>query len=548
MVYLLSQISKYVMILIIVVYTFQAFLALSGGKSDRERMALFAMQRSEIIILLFAGIICLFAQSEDILLLIYFLISLILVLGVDGVYHLVYKEAPRQLLSNMCMLLAIGFIIQARLDLDGAMRQLIITAVVAFGMILVPFLIRKISFLDSLTWFYAIVGIAALGIVCLAATTSYGAKLSLSIAGISFQPSEFIKIVFVFFVAAIFSKASDFKTVVIATAVAALHVLILVASKDLGAALLYFMVYLVMLYVATRKLRYVAAGLAAGAAACVAAYYLFAHVRTRVIAWQDPFSVIDDAGYQTAQSLFAIGSGGWLGTGLGQGLPTSIPVVEEDFVFSAICEELGALFAICLVMICLCCYILILNIAMKTHRLFHKLIALGLGTVYIFQVFLTVGGATKFIPSTGVTLPFISIGGSSMMSTFLLFNIILGLYLFRADESLREEQEAAVPAFVESQKRGRRRAAKADAAAPQAASSKAAVRKKKQRDPDIEEPLVREVKISTRVRPTKQNRKRKYDTDRIEGDDFVNLEITIDPDEIEDYRIDLGEDHGASRK
>lgn len=210
--------------------------------------------------------------------------------------------------------------------------------------------------------------------------------------------------------------------------------MILVASKDLGAGLLFFMVYVVMLYVATRKVSYLFAGLGAGALASVAAYFVFSHVRTRVIAWRDPFSVIDGAGYQVSQSLFAIGSGGWFGSGLYQGLPTSIPVVQQDFIFSAISEEMGGIVAVCLVLICMCCFFIILNIAMKIHRSFYKLIALGLGTAYIFQVFLTVGGVTKFIPSTGVTLPFVSYGGSSLLSSFIVFNIILGLYLFKEKE------------------------------------------------------------------------------------------------------------------
>ena len=536
MVYLLSQVSKYVLIILIAVYTLQAFTALSSRKSDEDRTALLSMQRIEIFLLLFIGLISLYTVTLESELILYAAFSMIVLLVILVVYGLVYRKAPRQLLNNMCMLLAIGFVIQARLDLEGATRQLFITGIVALVMILVPLLIRKLNFLDRLTWVYAIAGLVVLAFVFVTGSTSYGAKLSLSLAGISFQPSEFIKIVFVFFIAAAYSQATNFRTVVKVTILAALHVLILVASKDLGAALLYFMVYLVMLYVATRKVRYLFAGLGAGALACIAAYFLFSHVRTRVIAWQDPFAVIDDAGYQVAQSLFAIGSGSWYGSGLGQGLPTSIPVVEEDFVFSAIAEEMGALFAICMVLICLCCYILILNIAMQTHRLFYKLIALGLGTVYIFQVFLTVGGATKFIPSTGVTLPLISIGGSSMMSTFLLFNIILGLYLFRADESRREEQEEAVPAFAAAQRRARGQYDEDD---PDAGGKRRA--RTRTHEP-IDEPVVKEVNISRRAKRPGEKTNNVYDTDRVKGDTFVNLEITIDPDEIEDFRISLEDD------
>ena len=145
------------------------------------------------------------------------------------------------------------------------------------------------------------------------------------------------------------SDLREFKQVAVTTAAAAAHVIILVLSKDLGGALIFFVVYLVMLYVATGNPFYFIGGLAGGCAASAAAYRLFAHVRVRVVAWRDPLSVIDKEGYQICQSLFAIGTGGWFGVGLYQGMPEKIPKVEQDVVFSAISEELGGIFAICLI-------------------------------------------------------------------------------------------------------------------------------------------------------------------------------------------------------
>ena len=231
-----------------------------------------------------------------------------------------------------------------------------------------------------------------------------------------------------------FKRSTEFKDIVVTTAVAAFHVLILVASKDLGAALIIFVVYLVMLYVATHQPLYILAGLGAGSAGAVVAYHLFTHVKTRVNVWRDPFGTYDKGGYQVAQSLFAIGTGGWFGAGLYQGQPDTIPVSAEDFIFSAISEEMGLIYAMCLILICVSCYVMFLNIAMQLHNLFYKMVALGLGTCYIFQVFLTIGGATKFIPSTGVTLSLVSYGGSSLISTLIMFAIIQGLYILREDE------------------------------------------------------------------------------------------------------------------
>ncbi|MBQ5868381.1 MAG: FtsW/RodA/SpoVE family cell cycle protein, partial [Lachnospiraceae bacterium] len=145
-------------------------------------------------------------------------------------------------------------------------------------------------------------------------------------------------------------------------------------------------------------------------------------------------------GYQVTQGLFAMGTGGWFGLGLYQGMPQKIPVVDKDFVFAAISEELGVIYALCLLFICVGCFMQFMIIAVKMQAMFYKLIAFGLGIMYITQVFLTVGGVVKFIPSTGVTLPFVSYGGSSVLATFVLFNIIQGLYILKRTEEEEYEE------------------------------------------------------------------------------------------------------------
>lgn len=129
--------------------------------------------------------------------------------------------------------------------------------------------------------------------------------------------------------------------------------------------------------------------------------------------------------------------------GLYQGMPEKIPVVDKDFIFAAISEELGGIYALCILFICLGCFLQFMLIAVKMQAMFYKLIAFGLGTMYITQVFLTIGGVTKFIPSTGVTLPFVSYGGSSALSTFLVFNIIQGLYILKRGEEEEDEEGEA---------------------------------------------------------------------------------------------------------
>ena len=362
-------------------------------------------------------------------------------------YNLFYPNVSRLVVNNMCMLITAGMIMITRLSSDNptpygsSVRQLVFIIVgIIFGLV-VPVLIRKLTFLDQWTYVYAGVGGAALLAVALFAGRSGGAKLSFDLGPVNIQPSEFVKILFVFFVAASLKKSTEFKNVVVTTAIAAAHVLILVVSTDLGAALIFFIVYLIMLYVATRQPLYALAGIAAGCGAAVVGYHLFSHIQVRVEAWQDPFAAYSEGGYQIAQSLFAIGSGSWFGTGLFRGQPDTIPVAETDLIFSAVTEEMGVIFSLCLILICVSCYVMFLNIAMELKNQFYKLVALGLGTCYVFQVFLQIGGVTKFIPLTGLTLPLVSYGGSSMLSTMIMFGIIQGLYILREDEEAEIEKK-----------------------------------------------------------------------------------------------------------
>lgn len=380
-------------------------------------------------------------QTGEIKLLLFYGVQALLLFGTIWAYMRLYPKVSRLIVNNMCLLLAIGFVMLTRLNYTKAIKQCIIAAGSVALSLLVPMLIRKARRLSELRLLYGAIGLVSLGVVVIAGQVSHGAKLGFEIAGIGIQPSEFVKIVFVFFVAASLYRAPSFRNVVITTVVAAFHVLILVISKDLGAALIIFMVYLVMLYVATRQPLYIAAGLGAGSVAAVGAYYLFNHVRVRVIVWQDPFAAYDKGGYQVAQALFAIGTGSWFGTGLFKGKADSIPVAEEDFIFAAIAEEMGLIFALGLVLVCLSCYIMFLNIAMRLKNQFYKLVALGLGTCYIFQTFINIGGVTKFVPSTGVTLPLVSYGGSSVLSTLVMFGIIQGLYILREDEEALERRK-----------------------------------------------------------------------------------------------------------
>ena len=437
---LIVELAKYILIILICFYTYQSFNVFRTH-DIRKQNKIFFNQNYLMFLLHLMGYLVIYIKTEDRKVWMFYGAQVALLLGILLFYSFVYRKSSRLITNNMCMLLTISFIILTRIDFESSVRQFFIVAAAVAVTAVIPALIQRMRFFRNLGWVYGGAGIAMLGIVAVFSLTSYGAKLSFTIAGVTIQPSEFVKLIFVFFVASMFYRSKEKKQVLITTAVAAAHVMILVLSRDLGMGLIFFVVYMVMLYAGTKNRLLTAAGIAGGCAASVVAYKLFSHVRVRVLAWKDPFGNYDNGGYQVAQSLFAIGTGGWFGMGLYQGSPSQIPVVKKDFIFSAIVEEMGAIFGICLILICLSCFVMFVNIAIQMTDEFYKLVALGLGAAYAFQVFLTIGGGIKFIPLTGVTLPLISMGGSSMLSTLAMFAIIQGLYILREDEEEQIERK-----------------------------------------------------------------------------------------------------------
>ena len=425
---IIIEISKHVILICMCIYTIQCF-AVFRYSNEYDRKGIYIRQNFFMVMVHFLGFISLYAQNQDLKYFKAYLIQQIGILVILIAYRLIYPRANALIINNMCMLITIGLLILTRISYNRAMRQFYIVMGSAAVTVIVPFIISRIRFFEKFKWFYVLAGILSLAAVLAFSTVINGSRLNITINNHTFQPSEFVKIIFVFAIASILARKHDIKTVIISAAVACIHVLILVASRDLGSAVIFFVVYFAMLYVATSNLLYYISGFLFCFIGCVAGYRLFSHVRVRVTAFLDPLGNITDAGYQIAQSLFAIGTGGWLGMDIGQGAPGNIPVVAADFIFAAICEEFGVIFGMCLILLCFSCFVMFMNIAMKFEDPFYKLVAEGLSVSYIFQVFLTIGGVVKFIPLTGVTLPFVSYGGTSVAVTCLVFAIIQGLYI-----------------------------------------------------------------------------------------------------------------------
>lgn len=268
-----------------------------------------------------------------------------------------------------------------------------------------------------------------------------GARLWVRLAGFTIQPAEFAKLGLVVFFASYLAEKRQLLSVATSrlgpfmvpparafapVAVAWLASLgVLISQNDFGLSLLFFGIFVVLLYLATSRLAYPAIGGALFLGGALASALVFAHVRLRIEVWLDPWRQYETGGFQLAQSLFALGTGGIAGVGWGQGRPDFIPFVQTDFIFSAFGEELGLLGTTALLL----CYFLLVGrgfaIALRARDDFGTLLAAGLTVIFALQVFVIIGGVTRLIPLTGLTLPFVSYGGSSLLANYILVALLL---------------------------------------------------------------------------------------------------------------------------
>jgi cell division protein FtsW (lipid II flippase)/cell division protein FtsI/penicillin-binding protein 2 len=354
--------------------------------------------------------------------------------------------ADPALLPTAALLSGLGLAMLSRLDvaeaggdLAGAQSLWLLAGAAALvaTLALVPSLERLARFKYSIM----LSGLVLLLLPAVVGREINGARLWLRVGGMSFQPAEVAKILVVLFLAAYLAENREVLSVStrrvfgvwlpparqLAPLVVmwAVSLVVLVAEKDLGSSLLFFGVFLAMVQVATGRPAYTLAGAVLFAAGAAGAYLAFAHVRARVGIWLDPFADPAGAGYQLVQSLFSLGAGGLTGTGLGRGFPDRIPYVATDFIFSAIGEELGLLGGVAVVTAYLVLCLRGLATAVRARSGMASLTAAGLVASLGLQVFVIVGGVTRLIPLTGITLPFVSYGGSSVLSNFVLLGLLM---------------------------------------------------------------------------------------------------------------------------
>ena len=349
--------------------------------------------------------------------------------------RLTVPQADPYLLPMAALLAAIGVTEIYRLDPDDAFRQglWIVVGVAAFAAALL-LLRHDYRRLESYKYLF---GLTAVGLLFLPALPVIGeqingARLWVHVGGIQFQPGELAKIMLIVFLAGYLrekrevlaqGRLKDFGPLL---AIWGAAMLVIVQTNDLGSALLYYGIFLAMLYVATAKAWFAAAGLALFVAGSALLYQVVPRVEERVSIWIDPWEQSHAAGYQIVQSLFSIGNGGFAGTGLGKGVFATtngrdlIPQLNTDFIYSALAQELGLIGSAALVLVYMLICLRGFRIALLAQDGFSKLLAVGLTFGFALQTFIIVGGVLRLIPLTGITLPFVSYGGSSVVANFIL--------------------------------------------------------------------------------------------------------------------------------
>ncbi|MPY78972.1 MAG: FtsW/RodA/SpoVE family cell cycle protein [Actinophytocola sp.] len=406
-------------------------------------------------------------------------------LGIFAVAHLAVRRwapyADPLILPCVALLNGFGLVMIYRIDLalteratqvggefTGVAPRQVIWTVVALALFLgVLIVIKDHRALTRYSYTSGLVGLVLLSLPAVlpsAISEVNGAKVWIKLGFFSIQPGEFAKILLlIFFASFLVSKrdlftvagkrvlgvelprARDLGPIVIAAGVC---LGIFVLEKDLGPALLFFGVVLMLLYVATERFIWVAVGLTIFGVGCVVAYQLFSHVEQRVANWIDPLATYNEpgGGYQVAQALFGLGTGGVLGTGLGAGRPETVPEANTDFILAGIGEETGFIGLAAVLMVYLLLGMRGMRGALAVRDTFGKLLGGGLAFTLVMQVFVVTGGVTKLIPMTGITSPFLSYGGSSLLANYILVALLL-----RISDAARRPQQQSRPRPVQQQ-------------------------------------------------------------------------------------------------
>ena len=336
-------------------------------------------------------------------------------------------------------LCGVGVVVLYTVSPARGARQAVFYALGLAVMLVMSEIVFHVHHFRGLTLLGMVLGIGALVLPLAFGQWNNGAKNWVQVPMLgSFQPSEIVKLSVVLALAYFFSAHRTVWQMMPALVFAAACLLLLMMQRDLGTALIYYLTTLVLFYVACGNVPLMIVGLGGGVGAAVLGYQMFAHVKVRVAMWRNPWSDPTDKGYQIIQALLAIGSGGLFGVGLGQGTPEKIPAYYNDFIFAVICEQLGQVFGVLLLAVYVLLILRGVTVVACARRSFEMLLGCGVLAMLGIQTFMIVAGVIKMIPLTGVTMPFLSYGGSSLLSCMAMIGILHGASA-RAQENLEED-------------------------------------------------------------------------------------------------------------
>lgn len=335
-----------------------------------------------------------------------------------------FSDGDKYIFIFSSILSVIGMVMLYRINMAVSIKQIIWFAIGVTGFILIVVLLPDLKSFSKHKYFYLIVTIVFMGMATLIGTEINGSKNWIVIGNYNFQPSEFGKLFFVAYLASELKDYKNFKDLIRPALIVMLCLGFMVLQKDLGSALIFFGISITMLYIATSKFRYVAICIGLFAAGATISYKLFDHVKIRVLIWSNPWPYANGKSYQVVQSMFSIASGGLTGSGLGLGHPEYVPVNTTDFIFAALCEELGILIGFGIIILYFLLFYRCMRAAVYGEDEFSRLLVVGYSAMIAAQVLVIVGGVMNAIPLTGITLPLVSYGGSSMLITFFSLGII----------------------------------------------------------------------------------------------------------------------------
>ncbi|MGB4588273.1 MAG: FtsW/RodA/SpoVE family cell cycle protein [Clostridiaceae bacterium] len=335
-----------------------------------------------------------------------------------------FSNGDKFLVTFISVLPVIGIAVLYRLDPNIAIKQVLwfiigISAYIALVIVL-PNLNRFAKFKN----FYLVGTIIFMAMATFIGVTKYGAKNWVDLGIVSFQPSEFGKIFFVFYLASSLKNYTDLKSLIEPGIVVVVSLGFMVLQRDLGSAMIFTFIAIAMIYTTTSKLKYLLISFGLSAVGALASYALFPHIRNRVMIWLDPWRYAGDESYQIVQGLYAMASGGYFGSGLFNGYPQYIPINKSDYIFAVIVEEMGMIFALGIMIIYFLMFFRNIRAALNAKSVFTSLLVVGFSVMIAMQVIVIIGGVLNMIPLTGITLPLISYGGTSMLTVFFCLGII----------------------------------------------------------------------------------------------------------------------------